>query len=50
MFIRNSAPNAPPPLEAIAKLYRLTASEVRVLDAMLKINGVKTMAETLGIS
>jgi DNA-binding CsgD family transcriptional regulator len=50
VFIRNTAPNAPPPLEAIAKLYRLTASEVRVLDAMLKINGVKAMAETLGIT
>jgi DNA-binding CsgD family transcriptional regulator len=50
VFIRNTAPNAPPPLEAIAKLHKLTAGEVRVLDAMLKINGVKAMAEVLGIS
>jgi DNA-binding CsgD family transcriptional regulator/PAS domain-containing protein len=50
VFIRNTTPNAPPPLEAIAKLYKLTAGEVRVLDAMLKINGVKAMAETLGVS
>jgi DNA-binding CsgD family transcriptional regulator len=50
VFIRKTAPNAPPPLEAIAKLYRLTASEVRVLDAVLKTNGVKAIAETLGIS
>jgi DNA-binding CsgD family transcriptional regulator len=50
VFIRNTVPNAPPPLEAIAKLYKLTASEVRVLDAMLRINGVKAMAETLGVS
>jgi DNA-binding CsgD family transcriptional regulator len=50
VFVRQSAPNAPPPLEAIAKLYRLTASEVRVLDAVLKINGVKAIAEMLGIS
>jgi DNA-binding CsgD family transcriptional regulator len=50
VFIRKTAPNAPPPLEAIAKLYKLTAGEVRVLDAVLKINGVKAMAETLGLS
>jgi DNA-binding CsgD family transcriptional regulator/PAS domain-containing protein len=50
VFIRNTTPNAPPPLEAIAKLYKLTAGEVRVLDAMLRINGVKAMAEALGIS
>jgi DNA-binding CsgD family transcriptional regulator/PAS domain-containing protein len=50
VFIRNTAPNAPPPLEAIAKLYRLTAGEVRVLDAMIKINGVRAMADVLGIS
>jgi DNA-binding CsgD family transcriptional regulator/PAS domain-containing protein len=50
VFIRKTAPNAPPPLEAIAKLYRLTASEVRVLDAVLKVNGVKAIAETLGVS
>jgi DNA-binding CsgD family transcriptional regulator len=50
VFIRNTPPNAPPPLEAIAKLYKLTAGEVRALDAMLKNNGVKAMAETLGIS
>jgi len=53
VFIRKSAPNAPPPpLEMIAKLYGLTASEVRVLDAVLKVKGVsvKGMAETLGLS
>src|SRR5665213_1291133 len=50
VFIRKIAPNAPPPLEAIAKLYALTASEVRVLDAVLKVNGVKAMATTLGLS
>jgi DNA-binding CsgD family transcriptional regulator len=50
VFIRNTTPNAPPPLEAIAKRYKLTAGEVRVLNAMLNINGVKAMAEVLGIS
>jgi DNA-binding CsgD family transcriptional regulator len=50
VFVRKTAPNAPPPLEAIAKLYKLTASEVRVLDAMRMVNGVKAMASTLGLS
>jgi DNA-binding CsgD family transcriptional regulator len=50
IFIRRTAPDAPAPLEAIAKHHKLTASEVRVLDALLKVNGVKGMAETLGLS
>ena len=50
VFIRKAQPEAPPPLEKIAKRYKLSASEVRVLDAMLKANGVKAMAETLGLS
>jgi DNA-binding NarL/FixJ family response regulator len=50
VFIRQTAPDAPPPLEAIAKLYKLTASEVRVVDALLKVSGVKAMAEMLGLS
>jgi DNA-binding CsgD family transcriptional regulator/PAS domain-containing protein len=50
VFIRKTAPNAPPPLEAIAKLYKLTASEVRILDAVLKVSGVKAIAEMLGVS
>jgi DNA-binding CsgD family transcriptional regulator len=49
VFIRKTAPNAPPPLEAIAKLYRLTAGEVRTLDAVLKVNGVNAIAQALGI-
>lgn len=50
LFIRKSAPNAPPPLEAIARLYKLTAGEVRVLEALLRTNGARAMAESLGIS
>jgi DNA-binding CsgD family transcriptional regulator len=50
IFIRKTAPNAPPPLEAIAKLYRLTATELRVLDTLLRVNGVRAMAGTLGLS
>jgi len=50
VFIRKTAPNAPLPLEAIAKVYTLTAGEVRVLDAIMKVNGVKAIAEMLGLS
>ena len=50
VFVRNTVPNAPPPLELIAKLYKLTAGEVRVLDAVLKLNGVKAMSDVLGIT
>jgi DNA-binding CsgD family transcriptional regulator len=50
VFIRKTPPNALSPLEGIAKLYKLTASEVRVFDALLKVNGVKAIAELLGLS
>jgi DNA-binding CsgD family transcriptional regulator len=50
VFIRKTAPDAPPPIESIAKLYKLTASEIRVLDAVLKVSGIKAMADMLGVS
>jgi DNA-binding CsgD family transcriptional regulator len=50
IFIRQTAPDAPAPLEAIARHHKLTASEVRVLDALLKVNSVKGMADALGLS
>jgi DNA-binding CsgD family transcriptional regulator len=50
VFIRKKAPDAPLPLESIAKSYKLTASEIRVLDAVLKVGSVKAMAEMLGLS
>ena len=50
IFIRKTTPNAPLPLEAIAKQYGLLPSEVRVLDAVAKMQGVKQLAEFLGIS
>jgi DNA-binding CsgD family transcriptional regulator len=39
-----------PSLEAIAKRHSLTTSEARVLEAVLKVNGVRAMAEHLGLS
>jgi len=40
----------PPPLEAIAELYKFTAGEVRVLEAMLRVNGVQAIADMLGVA
>jgi DNA-binding CsgD family transcriptional regulator/PAS domain-containing protein len=50
VFVRQTSLENPAPLEAIAKLYRLTASEIRVLDAVMKVSSIKAMAEMLGIS
>jgi DNA-binding CsgD family transcriptional regulator len=50
VFIRKTSPTNPPPLEALAKLYLLTASEVRVVDAIMKVSSVKALAELLGLS
>ena len=50
IFIRNTAPNAPPPLEAIARRYRLLPSEVRVLAALATVQGVRELADFLGLS
>lgn len=41
---------APYSIEVAVRQFRLTPSEVRVLDAVLKVSGVPKMAETLGIS
>ncbi len=50
VFIRNTVPNVLSPLEEIAKLHKLTASEVRVFDAVLKVNGIRAIAGLLGLS
>lgn len=50
VFVRKTSPASPPPLEALAKLYKLTASEIRVIDAVMKVSGVKALAEVLGLT
>ncbi|MCP3446994.1 helix-turn-helix transcriptional regulator [Bradyrhizobium sp. CCGUVB14] len=50
VFVRKTSPASPPPLEALAKLYKLTASEIRVLDAVMKVSGVKALAVALGLT
>lgn len=50
VFIRKTAPEPSAPLEALSTLHKLTASEARVVDAVMKGGGVKEMAEILGLS
>lgn len=50
VFVRKTSPASPLPLEALAKFYKLTTSEVRVLDAIIKVSGVRAMADLLGLS
>ena len=50
VFVRKTSPADPPPLETLAKLYGLTASEVRVLDAVMRVSGIRALADLLGIS
>lgn len=50
IFIRKTSLSSPPPLEMLAKQFRLTASEIRVLDAIMKVSSVRAVAELLGLS
>jgi DNA-binding CsgD family transcriptional regulator len=50
VFVRKISPATPLPLEALAKLYRLTVSEIRVLDGVMKVSGVGALADLLGLS
>jgi DNA-binding CsgD family transcriptional regulator len=50
VFIRKTVPSELSPLEGIAKLYGLTASEIRVAEAVLRVSGNDAIAEALGIS
>nr|WP_244646231.1 helix-turn-helix transcriptional regulator [Bradyrhizobium campsiandrae] len=50
VFVRKTSLASPPPLEALARMYKLTASEIRVLDAVMKVSGVRALAEALGLT
>jgi DNA-binding CsgD family transcriptional regulator len=50
LFVNEVKPALPSPLEMIAANYRLTASEIRVLSAVLEEGGVREIGERLGIS
>jgi DNA-binding CsgD family transcriptional regulator len=50
VFVRKAELELPHPVEALAKHYRLTAAEVRVLLATVEGGGVAEVSSTLGIS
>ncbi len=50
VFIRQVTIDRPSPLEVMAKFYKLTASEVHVLQAITQTSGVAELAKDLGIS
>ena len=50
LFVRPVAPASPCSLEVLARLYQLTASEVRVLAAVIATGSVEDLANRLGIT
>ncbi len=50
VFAYKAKLNAISPLEAIARRYELTPTELRVLLAIVEVGGVPEVAETLGVS
>jgi DNA-binding CsgD family transcriptional regulator len=50
LFVHKAALQTPSPPEAIAKAYKLTAMELRVLLAIVEVGGVPEVAETLGVA
>jgi DNA-binding CsgD family transcriptional regulator len=50
LFVRKAALEAPSPPEVIAKTYRLTPTELRVLLAVVEVGGVPEVAATLGVA
>jgi DNA-binding CsgD family transcriptional regulator len=50
VLVRKVSMSGPYPTEVAARQFRLTPSEARVLDAVLKVSGVSEIAEALGVS
>jgi DNA-binding CsgD family transcriptional regulator len=50
LFVRRAALEAPSPPEVIAKTYKLTPTELRVLLAIVEVGGVPEVAGALGIA
>jgi DNA-binding CsgD family transcriptional regulator len=49
LFVRKAGLDATAPLEILAKTYRLTPTELRVLLAIVEVGGAPDVAEALGI-
>jgi DNA-binding NarL/FixJ family response regulator len=50
VFVRKAALDTPSPMQTVARLYKLTPSELRVLGAIIEVGGVSAVADALGIS
>ena len=50
LFVHKAALDTPSPPEVIAKAYKLTPTELRVLLAIVEVGGVPEVAEALGIA
>src|SRR5215467_6276796 len=50
VFVHKATLDMPSPQEVIAKLYKLTPTELRVLFAIVQVGGVPEVAEAMGIS
>jgi DNA-binding CsgD family transcriptional regulator len=50
VFVRRAAPETVSSMETIARLHRLTASELRVLQSLVEGGSVRKIAQSLGIS
>jgi DNA-binding CsgD family transcriptional regulator len=50
LFVQKAALDMPSPPEAIAKAYKLTPTELRVLLAVIEVGGGPEVAEALGVS
>jgi DNA-binding CsgD family transcriptional regulator len=50
LFVHKAALETPSPPEAVAKAYKLTPMELRVLLAIVEVGGVPEVAEALGIA
>jgi DNA-binding CsgD family transcriptional regulator len=50
VFVQKASITTPSPPEVIAKAYRLTPTELRVLLAIVEVGGVPEVAEALGVA
>lgn len=50
IFVRSPLPAVVSPLETLARRHNLTASEIRVVEAMLRLNGLDAIADAVGIA
>jgi len=50
VFVRKAALDLPHPLEALAKAFELTPTEMRVLMTIVEIGGIPDVAPVLGVS